>query len=484
MAMQSRVSLSLLCGSAMLVAPTLARADVAADYRAATTRILAEATKPEAGQKAWDRVAELTDKYPARLSGSAALAGALIWSSDKMKSEGLANVRIDKVMVPHWVRGQESGAIVAPWPQPLTIAALGGSVGTGATAVQAEVLVVKSFEELDVRAVEAKGRIVLFNAPFDEAGDPTDAYRKAVPYRGAGASRAAKLGAVAALVRSVGPVGHVTPHTGGMRYADDAPKIPVAGIAAEDAAKLQRMQDRGERVTVSLALGAQTLPDAESGNVIAELPGREKPDEVVLLGCHVDSWDLSPGAMDNAGGCVAIWEAALLLKRLGLKPRRTIRIVFFTNEENSVRGGMAYRDRYMDQLTKHVLAMETDDGALPIRGYGFTGTDKARTVVQAMLPLLEPVGGTSLNSSAAGSTDILPMARAGNVPIVALDIDMRRYFYVHHSNADTVEKIVPAELGKLIGAMASIAYVFADMPTPLDRATAAVQPSAKAAPQP
>lgn len=476
MAMQVRAGLSLLCGSAMLVAPTLAQADVAADYRAATARILAEATKPETGQRAWDRVAELTDKYPARLSGSAALAGALIWSSDRMKREGLANVRIDKVMVPHWVRGQESAAIVAPWPQPLTIAALGGSIGTGATPVQAEVLVVKSFEELDARAAEAKGRIVLFNAPFDEAGDPIDAYRKAVPYRGAGASRAAKLGAVAALVRSVGPVGHVTPHTGGMRYADDAPKIPVAGIAAEDAAKLQRMQDRGERVTVSLALGAQTLPDAESGNVIAELPGRDKPDEIVLLGCHIDSWDLSPGAMDNAGGCVAIWEAVLLLKRLGLQPRRTVRIVFFTNEENGVRGGTAYRDRYKDQLTKHVLAMETDDGALPIRGYGFTGTDKARTVVQAMLPLLEPVGGTSLNSSAAGSTDILPMARTGNVPIVALDIDMRRYFYVHHTNADTVEKIVPVELGKLIGAMASIAYVFADMPVPLDRATAAVQP--------
>ncbi len=459
-----------------LAAASAARADVAQDYRAATDRIIAEATRPATAQSAWDRVAEMTDKFPARLSGSEALAGAISWSADRMKRDGLANVRVDKVMVPHWVRGNESAEVIAPYPQPLAIAALGGSVGTGDAPVRGEVLVVRSFEELEAKATAAKGKIIVFNVPFDEAADPIIAYRQLTPYRANGASRAARLGAVAVLVRSLGPIGHMTPHTGGMRYADDAPKIPAAGIAAEDAAKLQRMQDRGEHVSVSLSLGARMLPDAESGNLIAELTGQEKPDEIVLLGCHIDSWDLSPGAMDNAGGCVAIWEAAMVLKRLNLHPRRTIRVVFFTNEENGVRGGQAYRDRYRDELGKHVLALETDDGALPIRGYGFTGAENARAVIRQVVPLFSALGGTKLNDSAAGSTDILPMARAGHVPLLSLDIDMRRYFYVHHTKADTVDKIAPGDLGRLIGAMAAIAYVFGDMPQPLAREPGEGQP--------
>ena len=456
------IALVLACCASVLAAQN----DVAGTYKDATTRIIAEATSGATATQAWNRLAELTDKYPARLSGSTNLEGAIQWAADQMKRDGLANVRVDKVMVPHWVRGAESGAIVRPYPQGLAIAALGGSVGGD---VQAEALVVKSFDELEVRAAEAKGKIVVFNAVYDEKIEPLMAYRNGTQYRGNGASRAAAHGAVGALVRAVGPIGHRTPHTGGMRYADDIAKIPVASLAAEDSEKLQRMQDRGDKVTIHLALGAQTLPDAESGNVIAELPGREHPDEIVLISGHLDSWDLASGAMDDGGGVVAMWEAMRVLKRLGLTPRRTIRLVLFTNEENGGRGGQAYRDKYKDQLAKHVLAMESDSGVLPIEGYGFTGTAKARGVIAQIVPLLASVGGTALDDKFDGA-DIMPMLKAGNVPALSPNIDMHRYFFIHHTPADTVDKIVPAEMAKVIAAMASAAYIAAEMPEKIDHA--------------
>lgn len=450
------------------VAPAAAQTSIADRYREPVARIIAEATSEKTATEAWNRVAELSDKYPGRLSGSAALEASLIWARDRMKQDGLDDVRIDAVKVPHWVRGQESAAIVGPYAQPLAIAALGGSIGTAPEGVQAPVLVVRNFAELEARAAEAKGKIVVYNMPYDETIDALAAYRQGTQYRGAGASRAAAVGAVGALVRSVGPIGHRTPHTGGMRYADDAPKIPVAGLAAEDANMLQRMQDRGEPATVRLTLGAKTLPDADSGNVIGELRGREKPDEIVLLGCHIDSWDLAPGAMDDGGGCIAMWEAVRVIKRLGLRPRRTLRVVLFTNEENGGRGGQGYRDKYAAALGKHVLAMESDDGVLPIRGYGYAGTAAARATMGQITALLAPLGGTGVHDKFAGA-DIGPIIRAANVPALSPDPDMRRYFFIHHTGADTVDKVVPSELAKVVAAVASIAFVVADMPETLTR---------------
>ncbi len=240
----------------------LAQNGIAGVYRDATSRIVAEGMSAPAMAQGWNRLAELTDRYPARLSGSASLENAIRWATDRLRQDGFANVHVEKVMVPHWVRGQESAAIVQPYPQALAIAALGGSVGGD---VQAEALVVGSFDELDRRAAEARGKIVVYNFAYDEAIDPLTAYRQGTQYRGNGASRAAAVGAVGALVRAIGPTGYRTPHTGAMRYADGAPKIPVAALAAEDVLKLQRLQDRGERVVLRLTLGAQMLPDVESG---------------------------------------------------------------------------------------------------------------------------------------------------------------------------------------------------------------------------
>lgn len=436
-------------------------------YRDAVSTIIVAATSNAAAAASWNRLAELTDKFPARLSGSTNLANAIQWAADQMKRDGLENVRVDKIMVPHWVRGEERGEIVAPWPQPLVLAALGGSVGTRSDGIEAEVIVVRTFAELEASGAQAKGKIVVYNVPFRTDRDPGAEYAEVVRYRVEGASRAAARGAVAALVRSVGPAAHRTPHTGSMEYAPNVPRIPVAAISAEDAVKLQRMQDRGDRIVVNMTLGAVTLPDAESGNVVGELRGRERPDEIVLVGCHLDSWDLGAGAMDDAGGCVATWEALRILRRLNMVPRRTIRLVLFTNEENGTRGGRGYRDQYAAQLGNHVLMLESDSGALPLKGWGFKGSDQARAVVTEIAGLLKTLNATQVTNRLGGA-DIEPSVDKG-VPGISPDVDMSRYFVIHHTPADTVDKIVPSDLARLVAAIASMTYVVADLPEALPR---------------
>jgi len=460
--------------AAVAVALIVSRAHLRADepsvvgYRPQIDRIVATATADTA---AWQRLAEFTDMFPARLSGTENLQKAIAWAAEQMKRDGFSNVRIDPVMVPHWVRGRESAAIVAPFQGDLVIAGLGGSVGTGPAGIEAETLVVKSFEELEARAAEVKGKIVLYNVVYRTDAYPHTAYREGTQYRGAGASRAAKLGAVAAFVRSVGPTAHRTPHTGGMRYSPDAPQIPVAAISAEDADKLQRLQDRGVRPVLRLRMEAQTLPDVESGNVVAEWRGREKPDEVVLIGGHIDSWDLASGAMDDGGGVIATWEALRVLKRLNLIPRRTIRLVLFTNEENGTRGGQGYRDKYRDSLSKHVMVLESDNGMLPIDGWSVDAAPSARAVIAEIAKLLGAVGGTTISDDFDGS-DVQPSAREGHIPAVSPWTDMRQYFVIHHTPADTVDKVAPSDMQRCVAGIAAMAYVVADMPQLLDRTPA------------
>jgi carboxypeptidase Q len=321
--------------------------------------------------------------------------------------------------------------------------------------VQGDLLVVHSFQELDAAADRVKGRIVLFNVPFTTYGET-------VAYRGDGPSRAAAKGAVAALVRSVGPTGLRTPHTGALRYADDQPRIPAAAVSAEDADRLQRMQNRGTRVRLRLRMEAKFLPDADSFNVIGELRGREKPDEIVLVSGHFDSWDVGTGSTDDGGGCVVSWEALRLMKKLGLRPRRTVRVVLFTNEENGLRGGTDYRDRYRDQLANHVLMFETDSGVFKPTGFGFSGTDSARRTIQEIATLLRGIGADAIGA-AGGGADIGPSVQAASVPALSLDVD-GDYFLVHHTPADTVDKIDPRDMSTAAAAIAVMAYVVADMP--------------------
>jgi len=420
-------------------------------HRVAASSLLGEALS---SSFAWERLAELGDTFGHRLSGSRALESAIDWAVEQMKKDGLDNVRKEPVKVPHWVRGRESLEIAAPFPSALVMLGLGNSVGTPAEGVEAELLIVHSFDELDAAGPKVRGRIVLYNVPFTTYGET-------VRHRSAGPSRAAALGAVAALVRSVGPPGLRTPHTGALNYDPAAPQIPAAAVTTEDADRLQRMVDRGTTIRLRLKMEAKMLPDADSFNVVGEIRGRERPDEVVVLGGHFDSWDVGTGSTDDGGGCVVTWEALRLMKKLNLRPRRTIRVVLWTNEENGLRGGTAYRDRYRDQLANHVLMLESDSGVFRPTGFGFSGSDTAREKIRAIATLLRGIQADRISPSGGGA-DIGPSVQAGKVPAMSLEVD-GNYFLLHHTPADTVDKIDPMDMARASGAIAVMAYVIADM---------------------
>lgn len=447
-----------LVASALLIPPIVAQSrssngdDWIDPYRDPAERLIRESL---ASRAAWDRLAELTDTFGNRFSGSRNLELAIEWAAAQMQKDGLENVRLEPVMVPRWVRGLESAAIVSPAPSPLAMLGLGNSVGTPPGGLEAETLVVRNYEELEARAAEAKGRIVVFNVPFTSYGET-------VQYRSNGASRAARLGAVAMLLRSVGPTGLRTPHTGALRYATEAPKIPAAAISAEDTDRLQRLQDRGTTVRIRLEMEAKFLPDAQSHNVVGEIRGRERPEEIVVVGGHFDSWDVGTGASDDGGGCVVTWEALRLMKRLDLRPRRTVRVVLFTNEENGLRGGLGYRDRHRDELDQHVLMLESDSGVFRPVGFGFTGSEAGRRAIEQIATLLEPTGATHIRPGGGGA-DIGPSVEAGKIPAMSLTVD-GDYFLIHHTPADTIERISPDDMAKASAAIAVVAYVVADMP--------------------
>ncbi len=427
-------------------------------YRATTDRIIAAAL---ADSFAWNRTAALTDKFGHRLSGSRSLEDAIDWILAEMRRDGLENVRGEPVMVPHWVRGEESSMLVKPRATRLNMIGLGRSIGTPPAGITAPVIVVSSFDELKTRASEVSGKIVLFDVPFTNYGET-------VRYRSVGAIEAAKLGAVASLIRSVSSYSIQNPHTGALRYDSTVKEIPAAALSVEDATMLHRMQQRGDEIVLTLKMGARTLPDAPSRNVVAELRGSERPDEIVVMGGHIDSWDVGQGAMDDAGGSVAAWEALRLIQKLGLRPRRTIRVVLWTNEENGLRGALGYRDAHAAELDKHVLAMESDNGVFKPFGYSVAGSDAAIAVAKEIASLLSAFGATRAEWGEP-EADVSPLSERG-VPAVSLLVDRTRYFWFHHSDGDTMDKLSPREMAECVAAMAVMAYVAADMPEKFPRA--------------
>jgi len=433
------------------------RAQVSDSHRANASRLIAAATRDSA---AWNRIAKLSDTFGPRFSGTPNLDRAIEWVLAEMKQDGLEHVRGEPAMVPRWVRGQESAELVSPRRQMLPMLGLGGSVGTPPNGITADVLVVSSFDDLKAHAALARGKIVLYDVPFTN-------YGATVQYRGTGAIEAAKVGAVASLIRSVTPYSMRTPHTGGMRYDSTGSKIPAAALTVEDATMLHRMQDRGEKIRLRLKMDAQTLPDVQSHNVVAELRGSEKPDEIVVMGGHIDSWDVGGGAMDDGGGVVIAWEALRLMKELGLRPRRTIRVVGWTNEENGLRGGLAYRDAHATELDNHVVAIESDGGVFRPVGFGFTGSEAARAILKDVIALLKPVGADTLLPQGGGA-DIGPIMQRG-VPGMSHVVDGTKYFWYHHTDADTPDKLDPVEVSRNVAAMAVVAYVIADLPEKLPR---------------
>ena len=428
-------------------------------YRDAATKLIDAALVDQGGM---EKLSYLCDRIGNRLSGSTALEKAVLWAANQMKQDGLVNVVTPRVKVPHWVRGAESAMLVEPVSKPLTMLGLGGSVATPRKGITAEVVAVSNFEELEKKGRPVvEGKIVLFNVPYE-------GYGRTVGYRTTGPSRAARLGAVASLVRSVTPVSLQSPHTGALEYSDGAPRIPAAAITIEDAQLIQRLVDAGNSVTVHLEMEAHTLPDADSANVIGEIPGRERPEEIVVIGGHLDSWDVGAGAQDDGTGCITALEAAHIIAKLGLRPRRTLRVVFWTNEENGGAGGEAYHEWARDDVRNHVAAIEMDGGAEKPSGFGLTArgdSQAALTRVREIGKLLDRIDAGSIQPGGGGA-DIAPLLRDG-VPGLAVRTTGTHYFDWHHTRADTVDKVKIEDLRANIAAMAVMAYVLADMPEPL-----------------
>jgi len=455
-----RVRLALALCTALLPVALVAQGqpDVAVAYKSTSERMISAAVADKSA--AWNTLARFTDYSGNRLSGSAALERGIDWLVAEMKKDGLDNVHTEPAMVPHWVRGKESATLMQPRVANLPMLGLGGSIATPKGGITAPVMVVGSFDELTARAAEAKGKIVLFDVPFTN-------YGATVAYRSGGASAAAKVGALAALVRSVTPYSMRTPHTGGMNYDTTIAKIPTAAITVEDAMMIHRMVTRGDPVVVKLEMEAQMLPDVMSRNVMGEIRGSEKPDEIIAFGGHIDSWDVGQGAMDDGGGVIVAWEALKLMKKLGLKPKRTIRVVGWTNEENGSRGGRAYAEAHKNEVANHVLMIESDGGVFQPTQLGFSGSESGRAIMQQIAALVKSVGPVAIGASGGGA-DIGPMMQLG-VPGVGFEVDGSRYFWFHHTDADTVDKLDPAEMQRCVAIMAVLAYIAADLPGKIGR---------------
>lgn len=436
-----------------------ARASSLAAYEQTARRIIDAAL---AGGGGWAKLAYFCDRIGPRLSGSKALEQAIEWAAGEMRREGLENVATPAVQVPVWVRGAESAWMLEPREARLAMLGLGGSVGTPAEGITAEAVCVENFEELEkLGAEKVRGRVVVYNQPWR-------GYRDTVAYRSQGASRAARLGARAVLLRSVTPAGLRTPHTGALNYSADAPKIPAAAISIEDAMMLDRLCRQGLRVTVRLHMEARTLEDAASANVIGEIAGREHPEEIVVMGGHIDSWDVGQGAHDDASGCAAAWQAVQIVKSLSLRPRRTLRVCLWTNEENGLRGGRAYREWAGDSVRRHVAAIEMDGGAEKLRGFGLSIQGASASVLdhaiermQEIAALMRPLGPVEMVRGGGGA-DIGPLMREG-VPGIGHLTTGRRYFEWHHTEADTLDKIDRREFQEHVAALAVLGYVLADM---------------------
>jgi carboxypeptidase Q len=445
------------------VAPSSSLAD---HYRETVDKIVAAA---RADRGAYQKLSHLTDRIGNRLSGSPALERAIAWAAQAMKDDG-HDARTEQVMVPHWVRGAEAAEITAPIARPLHVLGLGGTVATPRAGITAPVVVVHDWAELDARQAQVKGAIVLYDVAMPKwSEDKGSGYGETVQYRTHGPARAAKYGALAVLMRSVTAHSLRTPHTGATDYEEGVAKIAALAVTVEDSTLLARLAADGP-VTVHLKTEGRMLPDAPSANVIGELRGREHPEELVVIGGHIDSWDVGQGAHDDGAGAVTMMQAITTLRRLGLVPRRTIRVVLFTNEENGLRGGRAYAKDHAAELPSTVLAVESDSGGFAPRGFSVRARpeiqDRVRARVTEIAALLRPAIEMRVNPGFGGA-DIGPMAPAG-VTMVGLETDGRTYFDIHHTEADTLDKVDPQALADDVAAAAALAYVVADMPDRLD----------------
>ena len=426
---------------------------------------------------AYRQVAHLANNIGPRLSGSTQAAKAVDYVASELKALG-CDVQLEKVMVPHWVRGEETAELIqfpgqAPnTRQKVVLCALGDSVATPKSGIEAELLVVKNFDEMKSMPREkVAGKIVLFNYPFDKQmaaeGRAFQAYGEAVVYRSDGPSAAARQGAVACLIRSVGGADYRLPHTGLTVYAKDAPKIPAGAVTAEDADLIANLVPQGA-VKMKVTLTPETLPDVESANVIADIKGSEHPEQVVIVSGHLDSWDLGTGAIDDGAGVAVSMETANLIKKLGLKPKRTIRVIAWMNEENGEAGSKQYAKDHEKEISNHFAAMETDGGAGHPIGVNIKANPEVKKMFGPVANILQESGAGILDLVEHCGADIEPLEKAG-VPAFGPIQDSRFYFNYHHTAADTLDKIVPKELAENSAVVAVVAYALANMERPMPR---------------
>jgi carboxypeptidase Q len=430
---------------------------------------------------AWRQLARLTDEIGPRLSGSPGHAAAIAQVAAAMRTLG-ARVTLQSAKVPHWVRGEERAELTRYPERPdgitqrLRLTTLGGSSATPPAGLEAPVIVVRDFDDLKAHGAEVRGKIVLFDSRFDQRladnGHAGAAYGQAGEYRFRGPSEAAALGAVAALVRSIGGADYRLPHTGLTRWKEHQAPIPAAALAAEDADLVVRLAGAGA-VSMKLLLTPQTLPDADSDNVIADWPGTERADEYVVVSGHLDSWDLGTGATDDGVGVMGAAGVVEVLQQLKLHPRRTIRFIAWTNEENGSRGAKAYFDSVSTSLNTQCAAIESDSGAGRSLGVEAAVTKDSLPTLHVVAQALAPLGATIIEPRAGEvGADIEPLQAAG-VPGFAPLVDSRHYFDYHHTAADTLDKVDPANFRSQIATMAVLAYYLADLPDCLPRVPAA-----------
>jgi carboxypeptidase Q len=423
---------------------------------------------------AWHQLEHLTENIGPRPAGSPQAQAAAEYVAAEMRKLGL-DVHLEPALVSHWIRGEEKAQLVeypgqAPeTTQRIVLATISGSSATPAEGITADVVVVHNFDELTALGREKiAGKIVLFNVPFDErkalGGMAFEAYGEAVVYRGGGAKAAAQLGAAASLVRSVGGADYRLPHTG---YSVPA-GIPAAALAAEDAELVEHLAAQG-RVRMHLTLTPQSLPDATGYNVVADLKGSEHPEQIVVVSGHLDSWDLGRGAIDDGAGVVVSMAAAELLQRLRIRPRRTLRVIAWMDEENGGGGNKAYAKTHAAEFANHVAAIESDAGAGHPLGFYLKMSPAAIAALHPLLDILRPVGSTVFRSTEhSPGSDIDPLVEAG-IPGIGIIQDGRKYFDYHHTAADTLDKVDPQELRENAAAMAVMGYALASMPDMLPR---------------
>ncbi len=410
---------------------------------------------------AWDNLHHLTKKIGPRLAGSPGMVKSEAWGKQMLEQAGADRTWLQECLVPHWVRGGKDEATMTGGDgrtKKLDVIALGNSKGSGAKGVKAAVIEVVSFDDLEKKKEEVKGKIVFYNYKFNPTFVNTfQAYSDASKYRGQGPSQAAKHGAVGVIVRSMSHSTDNHPHTGGTRYDSAYPMIPAVAIGLRDADFLSEALKKN-RATVQLKTHGYFLPDAIGNNIIGELKGSEHPEKIITVGGHLDSWDNCEGAHDDGSGCVQTIEILRAFRAIGYQPRHTIRFVLFANEENGLRGGLKYAEEAKEKKEQHVFALESDAGGFTPRGFGFTATDEQFQKIQQWQALLAPYGAGELVRGGGGA-DINPLNRSLGTPVAGLIPDSQRYFDIHHARSDVFEAVNKRELDLGAVNMAALLYL-------------------------